>query len=74
MKIRLFSKELVFSRKILPLLLKANSNPTVIDDFVWRGATLNKTAKKLKDGGFKTVVAFAFVGNLDIYYEVINEM
>lgn len=46
----------------------------LIDDFVWSGATLNETAKKLKQAGVQRVIGFAMVGNLDMSYEVINEM
>jgi hypothetical protein len=46
----------------------------LIDDFVGSGATLNETAKKLKKEGVKTVIGFAIVGNLDMSYEVINEI
>lgn len=46
----------------------------LIDDFVWSWATLNETAKKLKDEWVKKVDAFAFVWNLDLSYDVINEV
>ena len=46
----------------------------LIDDFVGSGATLNETAKKLKHAWVKKVDAFAFVGNLNLSYEVINEI
>ncbi|MFA6090501.1 MAG: phosphoribosyltransferase family protein [Candidatus Gracilibacteria bacterium] len=46
----------------------------LIDDFVGSGSTLNETAKKLKEGGVKIVDAFAFVGNTNLNYEVINEI
>jgi hypothetical protein len=46
----------------------------LIDDFVWSWATLNETAKKLKYEWIKEVYWFAFVGNLDLSYEVINEI
>ena len=46
----------------------------LIDDFVGSGATLNETAKKLKDEGVEKVIGFAIVGNMDLRYEVINEM
>ena len=46
----------------------------LIDDFVWSGATLNETAKKLKSQGVKKVIAFAFVGNANLSYDVINEI
>jgi len=46
----------------------------LIDDFVGSGATLNQTAKKLKDEGVEKVLWFAIVGNMDLRYEVINEM
>ena len=46
----------------------------LIDDFVWSGSTLNETAKKLKKAGVTKVSWFAIVGNLDLSYEVINEM
>jgi len=46
----------------------------LIDDFVWSGATLNETAKKLKDEWIQHVTGFAFVGNTNLSYEVINEI
>jgi len=46
----------------------------LIDDFVGSGATLNETAIKLKTAWVKKIIGFAFFGNLDLKYEVINEM
>lgn len=46
----------------------------LIDDFVGSGATMNETAKKLKDEGVNTVVGFALVGNLNLTYDIINEI
>lgn len=46
----------------------------LIDDFVGSGATMNETAKKLKDDGAKEVIGFALVGNLNLSYDVINEI
>lgn len=46
----------------------------LIDDFVWSGATLNETAKKLKAAGIIQVIGFAWVGNANLSYEVINEI
>lgn len=46
----------------------------LIDDFVGSWATLNETAKKLKDEGVEHITGFAFVGNTDLSYEVINEI
>lgn len=46
----------------------------LIDDFVWSGATLNETAKKLKDEWIKKVDWFAFVWNLNLSYDIINEI
>jgi phosphoribosylpyrophosphate synthetase len=46
----------------------------LIDDFVGSGATMNETAKKLKDEGVQVVIGFALVGNLNLSYEVINEI
>ncbi|MDD2917273.1 MAG: phosphoribosyltransferase family protein [Candidatus Gracilibacteria bacterium] len=46
----------------------------LIDDFVGSGSTLNETARKLKEVGIKRVDGFAFVGNLNLTYEVINEI
>lgn len=46
----------------------------LIDDFVGSGATLNETAQKLKHAWVKKVDSFAFVGNLNLSYEVINEV
>jgi len=46
----------------------------LIDDFVWSWSTLNETAKKLKDSWVEEVVWFAYVWNLNLDYEVINEV
>ncbi len=46
----------------------------LIDDFVWSGATLNETASKLKQEWVKVIYWFAFVWNLNLEYEVINEV
>jgi predicted amidophosphoribosyltransferase len=46
----------------------------LIDDFVWSWSTLNETAKKLKEQWVETVDWLAFVGNLNLSYEVINEI
>ncbi len=46
----------------------------LIDDFVGSGSTLNETAKKLKENWVKKIDWYAFVGNLDLSYEVINEI
>lgn len=46
----------------------------LIDDFVGSGSTLNETAGKLKVEGIQEVIGFAIVGNMDLSYEVINEV
>ncbi|EKE27402.1 MAG: hypothetical protein ACD_3C00212G0001 [uncultured bacterium (gcode 4)] len=46
----------------------------LIDDFVGSWSTINETAKKLKEWLDKKVDAFAFVWNLNLSYDVINEM
>lgn len=46
----------------------------IIDDFVWSWSTLNETAHKLKLAWAKKLTGFAFVGNTDLKYEVINEI
>ena len=46
----------------------------LIDDFVWSWSTLNETAKKLKAEWVQIVSGCAIVGNMDLSYEVINEM
>ena len=46
----------------------------LIDDFVWSGSSLNETAGKLKELGIKKVYGFAFVGNTNLTYDVINEV
>lgn len=46
----------------------------LIDDFVWSGSTLNETAKKLKEEWVDKIDWFAFVGNLNLKYDIINEV
>lgn len=46
----------------------------IIDDFVGSGSTLNETVIKLKQQGVKYIIGFAIVGNLDLSYDVINEV
>ena len=46
----------------------------LIDDFVWSWATLNETAKKLKNKWVKKVDWFAFVWNMNLSYDVISEI
>ena len=46
----------------------------LIDDFVWSGSTLNETGKKLKESWVKQIDWFAFVGNLNLSYDIINEI
>jgi predicted amidophosphoribosyltransferase len=46
----------------------------LIDDFVGSGSTLNETAAKLKAEGVSEVIGLAIVGNMDLSYEVINEI
>jgi len=46
----------------------------LIDDFVGSGATLNETALKLKQNWSKEIIWFAFVWNINLSYEVINEI
>jgi len=46
----------------------------LIDDFVGSGPTLHEIAMKLKTASAKKIIDFSFFGNLDIKYEVINEM
>ncbi len=46
----------------------------LIDDFVGSGSTLNETARKLKEEWVERVIWFAFVWNLDLDYEIINEV
>lgn len=46
----------------------------LIDDFVWSGSSLNETAGKLKEIWIKKVYGFAFVGNTNMTYDVINEV
>ncbi len=49
-------------------------NILLIDDFVGSGATLYETAQKLSARGIENIVGFAWVGNTNLKYEVINEM
>lgn len=46
----------------------------LIDGFVWSWSTLNETACKLKEEWVEFVTWFAFVWNLDLKYDVINEV
>ena len=46
----------------------------LIDDFVWSGSTLNETSKKLKEEWVEYISWFAYVWNLNLDYEVINEV
>ena len=46
----------------------------LIDDFVWSGATLNETAKKIRNEWVHNIIWFAFVGNTNLSYDVINEV
>jgi len=54
--------------------LSKYSKILLIDDFVWSGATLNITAKKLIESWWKNIIWFSFVWSLDLSYEVINEI
>lgn len=54
--------------------IKQYTKVLLIDDFVWSWATLNITAQKLKAEWVKEVTGFAFVGNLNLNYEVIREI
>lgn len=54
--------------------IKTYDKVFLIDDFVGSGSTLNETAKKLKENWTKKVDWYAFVWNLDLSYEVINEI
>lgn len=46
----------------------------LIDDFVGSWATLSETALKLKNMWVSEIFGFSFVGNIDLSYEVINEI
>jgi hypothetical protein len=46
----------------------------LIDDFVWSGSTLNETAAKLKQEWILEVWWFALVWNMNLEYDVINEV
>lgn len=46
----------------------------LIDDFVGSGSTLNETAKKLKKEWVEKIIGFSYVWNLNLNYEVINEV
>ncbi|MFK7780012.1 MAG: phosphoribosyltransferase family protein [Candidatus Gracilibacteria bacterium] len=54
--------------------IKKYSKVFLIDDFVGSGSTLNETAAKLKYEGVNEVYGFAFVGNMNLDYDVINEV
>ena len=49
-------------------------NILLIDDFVGSGATLYETAQKLSARGIENIIGFAWVGNTNLKYEVVNEM
>jgi len=54
---------------------KSYQRVLLVDDFIWSWATLNISAKKLKSAKLaKEVIGFAIVGNMDMSYEVINEV
>lgn len=54
---------------------KKYTNVLLIDDFIASGATVNISAKKIKEAWLaKKVIAYAIVGNIDLSYEVINEV
>jgi len=46
----------------------------LIDDFVGSWATLNITAKKIKEEWWKHIIWFSFVWSMDLKYEIINEI
>jgi predicted amidophosphoribosyltransferase len=46
----------------------------LIDDFVGSGSTLNETAKKLKELAVEEIIWFSYVWNLNLSYDVINEV
>lgn len=47
----------------------------LIDDFVWSWATLNISAMKLKNTNTaKKVIGVSIVGNIDMKYDIINEI
>ena len=46
----------------------------LIDDFVWSWSTLNETAHKLILEWVNKVIGFAFVWNLNLEYDIINEV
>ncbi len=46
----------------------------LIDDFVGSGSTLNETAHKLKKEWVEEVIWFAYVWNLNLSYDIINEV
>jgi len=54
--------------------VKNYKNILLIDDFVGSWATLNITAKKIKENWWKNIIWFSFVWSLDLTYEVINEI
>ena len=54
---------------------KQYDNILLIDDFVWSGATMNISAMKIKNIWVaKYIIWFAIVGNMDMSYDVINEI
>lgn len=54
--------------------LKKYKKVLLIDDFVWSWSTLNETAKKLKNSWVVQIIWFAWVGNTNLTYDVINEI
>lgn len=50
-------------------------NILLIDDFIWSGATMNISAMKLKKtNSADYIIGFSIVWNIDMSYEVINEI
>ena len=50
-------------------------NILLIDDFVWSGATMNISAMKLKDKWIaKNIIWLSMVGNIDMSFDIINEI
>ncbi len=65
------------ARETIYLLPNQNKhkNLLIIDDFVWSGATINESARKIKNAWLaKNIKWLALVWNVDLSYDIISEV